>query len=152
MHREIPDPSLFKHSHPVQIRFNDIDVLRHLNNTVYFSLYDTGKAYYFEAVKEGKVDWKRVDTIIANVNNTYIAPIYFGEQIEVRTRCRSRHDKSFVLEQMLVKTDTGEVKSFCETVMVSLNPETMQTTPLSKEWCDALDAYEGRELYEERKK
>ena len=31
----------FRHHTDVQIRFNDIDILGHVNNTVYFSFYDT---------------------------------------------------------------------------------------------------------------
>ena len=64
----IPSISEFRHKVPVQIRFNDIDILGHLNNTVYFSFYDTGKAYYFKEIRGEKMNWKRVDTVIANVN------------------------------------------------------------------------------------
>lgn len=147
MSRQTPDQSLFHHTYPAQIRFNDIDILRHVNNTVYFSIYDTGKAHYFQAVREGKVNWQEVDTVIANVNCAYISPIFFGENIEVLTRCKSRHDKSFVLEQMLVARPSGEVKSVCETVMVSFDPKTMKSTPLADYWCEALDAFEGHNLY-----
>ena len=45
---EITTP--FRHSIPVQLRFNDIDILGHLNNSVYFTLFDLGKTRYFEAV------------------------------------------------------------------------------------------------------
>lgn len=38
----------------MQIRFNDVDVLGHMNNTVYFTLYDTAKADYFAAVRGEK--------------------------------------------------------------------------------------------------
>ena len=33
----------FKHSVPVQLRFNDADALGHVNNSVYFTFYDLGK-------------------------------------------------------------------------------------------------------------
>ncbi len=51
----IPNPDLFRHSAPMQIRFNDVDVLGHMNNTVYFTLYDTAKADYFAAVRGEKL-------------------------------------------------------------------------------------------------
>ena len=38
----------FRHTLPLQLRFNDIDLLGHVNNSVYFSFYDLGKARYFE--------------------------------------------------------------------------------------------------------
>ena len=40
------DRSLYHSTADVQIRFNDIDILGHLNNVVYFSLFDTAKAQY----------------------------------------------------------------------------------------------------------
>lgn len=48
---QIPPTDAFRHRIPLQIRFNDIDLLGHVNNTVYFSFYDTGKARYMEAVR-----------------------------------------------------------------------------------------------------
>jgi len=144
--RPTPDPSLFRHAYPVQIRFNDVDILRHVNNTVYFSFYDTGKARYFQAVKKGKMEWTHVDTVIANVNCAYISPIYFGEEIEVLTRCKSIHDKSFILEQMIIARPSGEVKSVCETVMVSFDPETSTSMSLADEWRKAFEEYEGKTL------
>ncbi len=142
----LPDISLFRNVTPVQIRFNDVDVLGHVNNTVYFSFYDTGKAYYFEAVQGKKVDWKHVDTVIANVNCAYIAPIYFGEEIEVLTTCLSVHDKCFKLLQAIREKNTGQIKSICETVMVSFDPATGHSRSLPDEWRKMLNDYEGREL------
>lgn len=36
----------FKHITPIQIRFNDIDHLGHVNNNAYFAYYDLGKERY----------------------------------------------------------------------------------------------------------
>ena len=36
----------FRHRQPVQIRFNDIDIFGHLNNSVYLQFMDLGKAEY----------------------------------------------------------------------------------------------------------
>lgn len=142
----LPDISLFRSACPVQIRFNDVDVLGHVNNTIYFSFYDTGKAYYFEAVQGKKMKWKDVDTVIANVNCAYIAPIFFGESIEVLTTCLSIHDKSFRLLQVIRECSTGEIKSVCETVMVSFDPATGQSRSLPDHWRSMLCRFEGRDL------
>ena len=40
----------FKHVTPVQIRFSDVDQYGHMNNSVYFSLYDLAKTSYFQDV------------------------------------------------------------------------------------------------------
>ena len=117
----LPELSEFRHRVPLQIRFNDIDILGHLNNTVYFSFYDTGKAYFFKDILGDRLDFKKVDTVIANVDCAYAAPIYFGEKIEVLTRCSSIHDRSFKIQQVIIESDTRQIKSAAETVMVSFD-------------------------------
>lgn len=141
-----PSIDQFRHHCDVQIRFNDIDILGHVNNTVYFSFYDTGKAYYFNAVRRGQMNWQEVDTVIANVNCAYISPIIFGEKIEVYTRCEAIHDKSFHLRQMLVNKETGEVKSMCETVMVSFNRATKKSCSVPADWRRQFCEYEKKDL------
>lgn len=133
----------FKHSIPVQLRFNDIDILGHLNNIVYFSLYDLAKARFLEIIRKGNVDWKRVECVIANINCTYIKQIKFGEEIEVKTRCIRIGDKSFTLQQCLVEIPTQEVRSVCETVMVCFDPDTAKSAPMKPEFRRALIEYEN---------
>lgn len=145
-HTDLPSLDLFHDRLEVQLRFNDVDVLGHVNNTVYFSFYDTGKAHYFTAVRGRSVDWKHVDTVIANVNCAYMAPIFFNEKIEVLTTCLSISEKSFRLLQMLRETETGEVKSLCETVMVCFDPHSGKSLPVADEMRRQLTDFEGREL------
>lgn len=135
----LPPLSEFRHKIDVQIRFNDIDILGHLNNTVYYSFYDMGKAYFFHDIHGGAFDWKKVETVIANVDCAYISPIFFGEEIEVRTRCTGVYEKSFVLQQVIVEKNTGEIKSAAETVMVSFDAKTQSSKELSPEWRRLLE-------------
>lgn len=144
--KNIFDPSGYRHHTPVQIRFNDIDILGHLNNTVYFSLFDTGKAYYFNAVRRGKMDWKTVDTVIANINCSFISSVVFGENVEVFSRCEALYDKSFLIRQVLVDVDTMEVKTICETVMVSFDVDTRRPCSIPQSWRDDFKSYEKRPL------
>ena len=87
MERQLPDLADFHHSIPVQLRFNDIDILGHVNNIVYFSLYDLAKARFLETMRKGHIDFRKVECVIANINCSYIKQIRFGEEIEVLTRC-----------------------------------------------------------------
>lgn len=135
---KLPPLSEFKHILPLQIRFNDIDILGHLNNTVYFGFFDTGKAYFFEDILEGRMDWKKVDTVIANVDCAYVKPIYFGEKIEVRTRCAGIHEKSFRIQQVIVETEKQELKAAAETVMVSFDAKTQTSMPMPEHIRKAL--------------
>ncbi len=136
---KFPPLEKFEHSIDLQIRFNDIDILGHVNNTVYLSFFDTGKAYFFARMLEDKIDWRRVETVIANIDVGYVAPTYFGEEIEVWTRCKEVHEKSFVLQQLVVEKSKKELKACAETVMVCFNPETLKSQPVPDVWREALE-------------
>lgn len=137
---ELPSPSIFTNRLPIQIRFSDVDVVGHVNNIVYFAYYDTGKAAFMTELIGREITWDKVDTVVANVDCAFIAPIFYGENIEVLTTCIAIHDKSFKLLQMIRNVSTGETKSVCETVMVSFDPKTQKSAPLSREWRDKLSS------------
>ena len=130
----IPSLDIFTNHLPIQIRFSDVDVVGHVNNIVYLQYYDTGKAAFMTELLGRSLSWKEVDTVVANIDCAFIAPIFWGENIEVLTTCTFIHDKSFKILQMLRNSDTGEVKSMCESVMVSFDPHTQKAAPLSDEW------------------
>lgn len=135
----IPELSGFRHRTPLQIRFSDVDVLGHVNNTVYLAFYDTGKAHFFTDLLGERINWRHVETVIANVDCAFIAPIFFGEEIEVMTRVKSISEKSFRLLQIIATRD-GKVKSACETVMVAFDADTNEALPLPERWRLALEA------------
>lgn len=137
---EQPSPEIFANRLPIQLRFSDVDVVGHVNNIVYLQYYDTGKAAFMTELLGRSISWQEVDTVVANVDCAFIAPILWGENIEVLTTCVGIHDKSFRLLQMLRNSDSGEVKSLCETVMVSFDPHTQKSAPLRDEWREKLTA------------
>ena len=136
----------FRHSLPLQIRFNDIDTLGHVNNSVYFPFFDLGKANYFNAVRGEEIDWKRADIVVANINCDFVAPVYFHENIEVRTQVERVGGKSFRMIQAIVNAETEEVKCLCATIMVGFDVAHGCAVPIADEWKVALNAFEGRDL------
>ena len=136
----------FHHSLPLQLRFNDIDLLGHVNNSVYFSFYDLGKARYFEAVKAQNIDWKKADVVVANVNADFLSPIYSGEAIAVQTATVEIGNRSFKLLQQIINTETGQVKGICRTVMVGFDITAGTAAPISDDWKNALCRFEEKEL------
>ena len=59
---------------PLQIRFNDIDLLGHVNNEMYFAYMDLGKMRYFQEMMDDKLDWRAINTVVANVNCDFMRP------------------------------------------------------------------------------
>ncbi|MDE7442907.1 MAG: acyl-CoA thioesterase [Muribaculaceae bacterium] len=134
------------HSTPIQIRFNDLDIIGHVNNNVYLQYMDLGKMAYFEATNPETVDWRHVNVAVVNINCDFKAQTRITEPIEVRTRTLSIGESSLTLEQQVVNSKTGEVKCEARTVMVSFDPKAGVSTPIDPKWIAALNEYEGREL------
>ncbi len=136
----------FHHRLPVQMRFNDIDMLGHLNNSVYIEFMDLGKAHYLKAVMQDKLDWKRVNVVVVNINCDFLAPTYLNEPLEVLTAVVSISNRSFKIEQQIINSQTKEIKCVGRTIMAGFNPLTAEGTVISEDWVNALNAYEHRDL------
>lgn len=133
----------FKHTMDVQIRFNDIDALGHVNNAVYMEFFDLGKSRYFTEVNGGPVDWRSANVVVANVNCNYLAPIYFNEPIAVQTQTEYVHERSVKLLQQLINTTTGEVKCQCVVIMVGFDVKAGVSAPITEDWKTKIAEYEG---------
>ncbi len=138
----------FRHTLPVQLRFSDVDQLGHVNNSVYFSLYDVAKTAYLSAALGDGVDYRRSSLVIANINANFFVPVFFTDRIVIETSAVRLGNKSLTLCQRAVCEATGEVKCECRTVMVAYDVESRQSFSLPAAWRDAIARFEHRTVEE----
>ena len=136
----------FNHSVGIQIRFNDIDQLGHVNNASQISFLDYGKVRYFEAMNNGEVDWRDAQFVIVNINVSYVEQIFMNDNIEVRTKITEIGNKSIKLLQMIVDRDNGHVKTVCHGVMCAFDMDTQQSVLVSQKWRDKINKFEVHRL------
>lgn len=141
----------FKHIMPVQLRFSDVDQFGHVNNSVYFSLYDLAKTAYIRDVL-GHADWKKMAIVVANINANFFKPMFFSDKIIIETACVRLGHKSFTLLQRAVNADTKEVRCECRSVMVAYNAKELRPVPIPDEDKEAICSYEGYTLEELEKR
>lgn len=134
----------FRHHIPVQIRFNDIDVLGHLNNSIYFSFMDLGKTRYFQEALGEKLHWGEFGAVIVNVNCDFCVPTFFDDEIEVETAVTRIGEKSLTLEQRVFSPVDGSVRCRCTTVMAGFDMKTLGSRVIPDEWREAFSKYENR--------
>ena len=84
----------FRHTMPVQIRFSDVDQFGHMNNSVYFSLYDLAKTTYIKDVL-GSADWSKLAIVVANINANFFMPVFFSDHLVIETAVPSRSEASW---------------------------------------------------------
>ena len=133
----------FNHSMPAQIRFCDVDQFGHVNNSVYFALYDLAKTTYIKDVLGDKIDWKTIGMVVANINANFMQPVYFNDQICIETSVIHLGNKSFTLLQHAIDKKSGEVKCECKSVMVMFDLLQNESMPIPETFKDIIKKYEG---------
>ncbi len=140
----------YRHTLPIQQRFNDVDKFGHVNNTVYFSFYDLGKTDYFATVCP-YMDWNKDGIVMAHIEADFLSQIYGSEPIAVQTAVLDTGTKSFRLIQRVINTATQEVKCICISTLVAFDLEKHESKPLEDEWIESICAYECREVRKTKK-
>lgn len=143
----VPEPTTpFYHVVPLQIRFNDIDMLGHLNNGVYLTFMDLGKARYFDDVLGYNLNWHEMKAAVVNINVNFYAPTYLDSKISVLTAVTHISQHSLKMEQRIVDVDSGEVKCDAVTIMAGFDVKTATSQPIDPRWREAIERWEERRL------
>ncbi|MBO5721126.1 MAG: acyl-CoA thioesterase [Bacteroidales bacterium] len=137
--------NLYKHTVEIQPRFNDFDVMGHVNNTVYMNYFDIGKVSYFKAIWDTDLtDWKEFGLVVARIETDFISQIVMGERVVVRTTILRIGNKSLELAQQLINPETKQVKAAARTIMVGFDVNTNSAEPITERCVEAITRYEGR--------
>lgn len=142
---KVPAPARpFRFAIDAQLRFNDVDIFGHVNNSVYLQLLDLAKVRYFESVLGGPVNWHEATVVVVNINANFHSPAYFDEPLTVVTAVGDMSVHSFILEQRIYNRNTGDVKCTARTVMAGFDPQTASGIAVPQKWVCALLDFENR--------
>lgn len=142
----LPDITEFHCATPVQMRFNDIDIFGHVNNNAYLAYYDCGKFEYYNQVHAGVRDWTGTAAVIVNIDCAFIVPVHLGDKLQVLTRCKVLKEKSFILQQLLLNTETDTICSACESVIVCIDVQSNHSVEIPEKWRHDFCNFEHRDL------
>jgi acyl-CoA thioester hydrolase len=136
---------LFKHFSPVQIRFNDIDILGHVNNAVHQYYFDIARLNYFRDVFQESVDWKEEALVLASITVDYLQPVFIDDSIEVSTRINHIGNKSIRMIQEILDRNTREIKSTSRSVLVAYHNRLKSAIPVPERWKVKIREFEKKE-------
>lgn len=123
---------------PVTLRFNDIDLFSHVNNTVYLELMDLGKAEYYMRANKGEFTAKSIGFVIVHIDIDFCHPTHAEESVDVITCLVRLTRKTAKFRQWVVNRFTDEIKSFSETILVNINGETQLSEDITDEYKSRL--------------
>lgn len=136
---------VFHHTLPIQLRFNDVDKFGHVNNTVYFTYYDLGKAEYFISAYP-TIDFEKEGVVVVHIEANFLSQIVATNRIAVQTAVTEIGNKSMVMVQRVVDMDTNEVKCVCKSILVAFDLEKHDSIEIPEVWKEAICAFEHKDL------
>lgn len=100
----------------IQIRFNDVDQMGHVNNAVIMEYFDLGKVAFFtdHGLPPEENDFT---VIIVHYEVDFQRQIHFRDSVCVETEIERFGNKSLTLLQRVVDTHSGNTCATCRTVM-----------------------------------
>ena len=128
---------------PIQIRFADVDALRHVNNICLQHYYDLGKSIYMREVLNMHHIWDGLGFIQANTNTNYLVPVYLEDEIVVTTCIKKIGTKSVTMYQEILDRNNREAKSNSTSIMVGFDVDDKLSIELLPEWVEAIRRHES---------
>ncbi len=111
------------HKLDLQIRFNDIDQMGHVNNAVIMEFFDLGKDHFFRSrglpPEEGDFT-----VMVVHYEVDFRSQIHKTDAIAVETEVERIGNKSLTVLQRIVEQGTGRLCAECRTVMAGYRRST----------------------------
>ena len=128
------------HTFPIQIRFNDIDPLGHVNNVMYGHYFDIARYNFMVQKLEGLVDlrFSRCIFIVVRTENDFLRPSFLEDRLHVETSLLRVGNKSIHIQQSVVD-ENGIIRAKCLSVMAAYDKETGKSFEIPPEWREALE-------------
>ncbi len=121
----------------IQVRFSDLDVLGHVNNSIYLSYFETARVHYFAHLLGEEWDWQRNGVLLVKNEVEYHKPILLHDAPLVHIYTDHIGEKSFTLSYEIKVGDA--VYTTGKSVLVCFDASKHATIPIDPVMKDALD-------------
>ena len=136
--------SEFRFYHPIEVRYGDLDPQGHLNNAKYFTYIEQARIAYLRHLGLWKGgSFLDVGIILAEARMTFIAPVLWGQPVQVGVRIDRLGNKSFDVLYNIEDSDTSREHARGSTVQVAYDYHTTQTIPIPDEWRGIISEFEN---------
>jgi acyl-CoA thioester hydrolase len=137
----------FRHRTRIEVRFRDIDAFGHVNNAVTTTYVEHARVTYLRDVLA--VDpVGLMPLILAMIKVDYVAPIFFGDAVEVGSRVDWIGTTSIAMSHAMWADDRELARA--TSVLVTYDYDNSRPMPVPDGWRALLAAHEGRSLEREQ--
>jgi acyl-CoA thioester hydrolase len=138
----------YRHIIPIQIRFSDVDRLKHINNACYHNYVELGRVQYFEEVFKSVINWDQEGFVLARTEIDHLEQTYLHDEIYCCTRSFKIGTKSLHIKNSIIrKTKNGfEETAAIKGVLVAMDYMRNESMRVPDEWRKLLWEFEGQEF------
>ena len=135
----------YKHRIPVQIRFNDIDRLNHVNNACYHSFFELGRVKYFNEILNRNFDWTKNGFVLARTEIDHIHPIFLNDEVYCYTKVIKLGTKSLTVGNVISKIVDGNIIECAKGigVLVAMDYITNSSITIPELWSKNIEDFEN---------
>jgi len=130
---------------PIEVRFRDVDSMRHVNNAVYFTYFENARIRYWRAVP-GIGSRREIDYILAHAECDFRSPATTEDDLACHIRVVKFGRTSFVFEYLVRDERSGRTVATGRTVQVMYDYEAGRAMVLAEEFKQAIRAFERRDI------
>lgn len=144
MAAQLPDPALFHVHAELQVRWGDLDALGHVNNSNYFTFFETARFAYIDRVSPGRALVEGgMGPILASTGCDFVRPVEFPATLVLSTRVVKVGSSSFEAEHLVRDRATGEIHAVGRAVLVMYDYRSRQKVPIPSWLRDGIREIDG---------
>jgi acyl-CoA thioester hydrolase len=114
---------------PYQVAFRDVDFFGHVNNAVYFTLFEWGRTkYWLELI--GDPSPRTIGFIVAHADCDFRRQLDFGQEIDICTKIGELRNSSLDFLCEIRKSNGGEVAATGKVVVVMFDWTAQRAVPI----------------------
>ena len=120
----------------VQVRFADLDVLGHVNNSVYLTYFESARVHYFKHLLGTDWDWTKDSVVLVKNEVEYMRPILLHDVPEIEIYTEHIGSKSFTFGYYI--RVNNELYSKGRSTLVAYDAMTQQTVEIKPNMLEVL--------------
>lgn len=133
--------SAFRFTHPVEVRFKDVDVGGHAHHSHALVYFEEARAAYWHRVS-GRDGLDGVNYILAEAHQRYHARVLWPQRLEVGVRVSRLGKRHFEMEYE-VRSSEGELLVSGSTTQVMYDYEAQSSMPVPADTRAAIEEIDG---------
>jgi acyl-CoA thioester hydrolase len=134
----------FRFHHPIEVRYGDLDPQGHVNNARFLTFFEQARVSYLIQLGLFSKDQSFLDVgiIIADAHITFLAPVYFGQDVRVGVRVSRVGNKSMSMDYQVTDGANGQELATGSTALVAYDYRLHKTIPVPEEWRKKISQFE----------